>query len=246
MACYTHDPVLIKYIHNPETNMHTDQACNVFFLPKPLVIKPLRNIVKGDFVFAQFYGDWYKQCASNIWEDCAGVTLADGTDIFEHLRRNGIKGYDYFEKHMQGVEKAFWSMLRVSKQWRDDIVNFYKKHGYVDTFFGFRRSGYLRKNQIYNAPVQGTAFHCLLWSYCILNQIQKAEKWRTKLIGQIHDAILFDLCPEEEEHVKAVTKRVMSEDIRNEHKWLIVPLDVEIETSTINGAWGKMKEKWDD
>ena len=55
----------------------------------------------------------------------------------------------------------------------------------------------MTNNMIVNSPIQGTAFHCLLWSMIEINKFIKKEKLESKLIGQIHDEILVDTVPDE-------------------------------------------------
>ena len=57
------------------------------------------------------------------------------------------------------------------------------------------------RKQVSNFPVQGSAFHCLLW--CLI-QIQKQftrRKLRTRIIGQIHDSLILDIVSKEVETV---------------------------------------------
>jgi len=240
MACYTHDPVLIRYIKDKTSDMHRDQAMRIFQLPQEGVTDQLRGITKGDFVFAQFYGDWYRTCAENLWEDSKELTLHDGTPVHDHLSNCNIGTRAQFEKHIQAVENHFWDLLRVSRDWRESVIKFYKGKGHVDSFFGFRRSGYLRRNQIFNAPVQGTAFHCLLWSYNKLHEYIKTNKLESVLIGQIHDAIIIDVKPEEGDVIKKAMNQIMTKDIQGACPWLIVPLEVKITDGEINASWSTM------
>jgi DNA polymerase-1 len=242
MACYTHDPVLIKYINDPTTDMHRDQAMTIFMLDENQVTEPIRQIGKNGFVFPEWYGDYYKACAKSCWKE--GIILKTKDDILikDHLSKYNVKSYVQFEEHMKQVEKAFWDLFCVTKEWRDYEIDFYGRHGYVDSFFGFRRNGYLRRNQICNAPIQGSAFHCLLWSYIKLNRIRKEEGWKSKIILQVHDNIVFDLDLTEEKHIKAIVEKVMCKDIVEEHPWLIVPLEVKMEESFANGSWADVKK----
>jgi len=56
------------------------------------------------------------------------------------------------------------------------------------------------------------------------------------MMGQIHDELLYDLCPSEQDHIFEVTRRVMCEDIQ-QHSWLIVPLDIDIEITNVDTPW---------
>jgi DNA polymerase I len=241
MACYTGDPALIAYIMDPSKDMHRDLAMRIFKLAKKEITKPLRHIGKNDFVFPQFYGDWYETCAKSAWEDCDVLNTVSGVSVKEHLASTGISSLKAFMKHMQKVENDFWDMLKITKDWRRKIVKDYLKKGYVDTFFGFRRTGYLERNQIINTPVQGTAFHCLLWAYNRLDELFTKKEMQSKLIGQIHDSILVDTHLEEKERVWKLMKRVMEKEITETFDWLVVPLEVEIEATDVDRPWSTKK-----
>lgn len=242
MAMYSYDPVLIKYIHDPTTDMHRDQAEAIFALPEEEITSDIRHIGKNCFVFPQFYGDYYIACAKSCWEESKKLKTKSGVNVHDHLSKLGIKGPQTFELHMKEVEDRFWDTLRVTKEWRDSVVDFYQRKGYVETFFGFRRSGYLRRNQIVNMPVQATAFHLLLYSYIHLHNISKEKKWETYLLGQIHDELLYDLIPEEEEEVYNCTNDVMCKWPMEDFPWINVPLEIEFESTEIDGYWAEKKE----
>ena len=237
MACYSHDPNLIRYIEDPTTDMHRDQACQIFIVGPELITDTMRHASKNGFVFPEFYGDWFKACARYIWDMIEGQNMKDGTPVFQHLYDKGIKKFGDFENHMQQVESRFWKHLQVTKDWRDDVVDFYQRKGYVPTFFGFRRSGFLSRNQVVNAPVQGTAFHCLLWACNRLNRIRKEEKWISSFLGQIHDSLLTSVNQQERQHVLKTMHRVMVDELVVEHPWIIVPMEVEFESTGIRGCW---------
>lgn len=243
MACYTHDPMLISYILDAKSDMHRDQAMKIFKLPAKEVTKQIRHIGKNDFVFPEFYGDWYEMCAKAAWEDCNGLKTTSGVLLRDHLEDKRLTTLKGFMRHMQQVEEDFWDMLKVTKRWRKKVVNDYLDKGYVDTFFGFRRTGYLERNQIINTPVQGTAFHCLLWCYNRLTFLFKEMLLKSSIIGQIHDSILVDLVPKEKDVVCNLMREVMEKELTNKYRdWLIVPMEVEIECTEIDKSWNTKKE----
>lgn len=236
-ACYTHDPKLISYIHDPKTDMHRDQACEIFLLKKDQVNKDIRFYAKNGFVFPQFYGSTYKVCSANLWEVAKDLKTAQEVPLLEHLKKQRIKNYYNFVDHVQIVERDFWRKFSVFKEWQEKAINFYYKKGYIETIFGHRRGGFLSRNQIINTPIQGTAFHCLLWSLIQVNNLKKAEGWKTRLIGQIHDSLVIDLHPEEQDYVIPIIRRIMCEDLRKAVPEIIVPLEVEVDITEINGSW---------
>jgi len=204
-------------------------------LPKKSITKVLRHIAKNSAVFPWFYGSWYKQVAENIWKETLGLEISPGFLMQDHFRNKGIKTYWDFEKHIQDVEYSFWEKFKVAKVWRENHIQQYRKRGYVESFFGFRREGHLSNNIILNTDIQGTAFHCLLWSLPRISNFLK--DFKTDMLGQIHDAILYDLVPEELNEVVNGVRKIMCRDIRKEFDWLIVPLEVEFDITDVDGSW---------
>lgn len=243
-ACYHKDPVMLKYIHDPSSDLHRDTAMECFLLKEEEVIKPVRYCGKNMFVFPQFYGDYYKNCAMNLWKaiDSMGLKKVDGTPLKEHLRDKGIKSYQSFEKHIQDVEYRFWNeKFKVYAQWKEDWFAAYERRGYFDTLTGFRCGGVMGKNDVINYPVQGSAFHCLLWSLIQLVKWFKEEGFRSKIVGQIHDEITQSLHLEEFDHILSHEQKIMCEDIREAWPWIITPLTVEAEFGGVDESWYEKK-----
>ena len=68
-------------------------------------------------------------------------------------------------------------------------------------------------------------------SLILVNKWLLKNKMRSKIIGQIHDSIVFDIHSEEQDEVLQKTKQVMTEEIRELWKWIVVPLDVDVEVT---------------
>ena len=171
---------------------------------------------KNGFTFALFYGSYYK----NIHADLVG------------------RGYsDLSIMRVQQAEREFWKKYRVVKRFQEGLLESYKKNGYVEMMHGFRRGGFLTRNEVINSPIQGTAFHLLLWSIIRLTKIAKEEGWKSRLIGQIHDSILTDVDNEETSHVVATIQRVMTEDVLPEHPWIVIPLISEVTITDVDKPW---------
>lgn len=242
-ACNNKDPVLISYIKDKTKDMHRDSIMEILMLKKNQVTKMLRYYGKNGFVFPEFYGDYYVDCAKSIWKGIQKEETADGIPVLDHLRDKGIFDYLQFEEHVRGVERNFWyKKFKVYREWKERIWNQYQEQGYVDLLSGFRCSGLMDKKDVTNYPNQGPGFHCLLWS---LIQVQKRalkEKWNSKIIGQIHDQLVIDTDPNEIEYIVPIIKKIMCEDIVKHWPWIIVPLEVEIEVSEVDGNWYDKKE----
>ena len=259
-ACYHKDTTMLKYITNPASDMHADMAKELFIIDKFDKKDPyhytLRQAAKNGFVFPQFYGDYYKNCAENMactwgklprgkWQIGDGIKLNDGPfTLGDHLISKGINSLSAFEEHVKKIEKHFWSVRFAEyASWKDRWWTIYQKYGYIDTLTGFRCHGVMSKNACINYPVQGSAFHCLLWSFIEIDRIMQEEQWDTKIIGQIHDAIILDVHPDELEYIAQVIHRVTCEDLPKAWKWINIPLEVEMEICPIDGSWEK-KERY--
>jgi DNA polymerase-1 len=108
---------------------------------------------------------------------------------------------------------------------------------------GFNYQGVMKKNDVLNYPIQGSAFHCLLWSIIQGIKVQVKEKWKSRLVSQIHDAIVMDVHPDELEHVVKTMKRIMCEDIVKHWGWITVPLDVDVEIHNVNDSWADKPQR---
>jgi uracil-DNA glycosylase family 4 len=247
-ASHCKDPQLIKYITDPTTDMHRDVASDLFLLPLDQVTKPIRHVSKNGFVFPEFYGSYYKMVGPAIWKTVCRenfkVTLLDKEiSLLDWLKSKGITSEKEFTNHVQRVEDDFWNKrFKVYGQWKEQTIDSYCTSGYMDTPTGFRIHGPLRRNQISNYSIQGSSFHLLLWSLTRLNEIGKREGWKSKIVSQIHDSLIYDLYPPEKEHIIATIKRVMCEEVRAHWPWVLVPLDVEMECTDVDGSWFTKKK----
>jgi DNA polymerase I-like protein with 3'-5' exonuclease and polymerase domains len=259
-TCYHKDPTMMKYLKDPDSDMHGDMASQIFIIDdfdkkKHPEHKFLRNATKNSFVFPQFYGDYYANNAQGFcnswlhlpinrrWKAGVGVDMPEGKTIGDHLISKGIKGYQDFEDHMKKIENDFWSRrFYIYQKWKDSWVSAYQKRGWFDMYTGFRCSGIMKKNEVINYPVQGAAFHCLLWSFIQLDKILTGH-YKSRLIGQIHDAVILDVHPDELEEVAHIIKKVTCKDLPKAWPWIIVPLDVEADLCPVDGSWN-MKETY--
>jgi uracil-DNA glycosylase family 4 len=227
-ACNHKDPKMISYIKDPSSDMHRDMAREIFELDE--VSKIQRYLAKNKFVFPQFYGDYYVNSAKAVWKEA-----------HDQLK---FKTYEAFEKHMKKVEYDFWNnRFQVYNEWKNETWQEYQRKGYVDLLSGFRCRGLYTKNEVLNFPMQGPAFHCLLWSIIHVQEHLEKEKMDSLIIGQIHDSMVLDAVPDEVEDLKPAIKRIMCDDIREYWPWIIVPLDIEMDIAGIDEPWNKKQKE---
>ncbi len=243
-ACVHEDPVMIDYIHDPSSDMHRDMAQELFFIDdEKMVSKDARFIAKNNFVFAEFYGDWYESCAKGLWESMKAMDVMVGDDMLRrHLKRNKINDLEAFIRHVKKIEDYLWkSKFKVYSKWKKKHLANYERKGYFDIVTGFRCSGHMTRNQIFNRPIQGPAFHCLLWSLSRMQKHIEAKGMKSKIINEIHDSVVGDVHPDEFNSFCNILVDIMTVRIREKWKWIIVPLKVNIEATEINGSWDTKK-----
>jgi len=245
-ACQHKDPVLIKYIKDPETDMHRDQAMDCYKLPMKQVTKEIRYSAKNGFVFPEFYGSYWREVAPHLWDNIhlLKLTTTDGIPLMEHLKANKLTPFSRFQQHIKEMERYFWyEKLKVYTQWKEMFWREYLKKGYFHTMTGFTCSGLMRRNQVLNLPIQGPAFHCMLWTLIQVNRILKKSKMGPFIIGQIHDSIAFDNMEEAQaKDLRAIVDEVATKKLPAKWPWIIVPLKVEYEISKPDQPWS-MKEE---
>lgn len=121
-------------------------------------------------------------------------------------------------------------------QYMEDQKEFAREHGYAETIMGRRR--YLKdinaSNQIVrsaaernavNAPIQGSAADIIKLAMINIQNLLEERDYKSKMLLQVHDELVFDLQKEEAEELKPLIQKNME----NAYK-MSVPLDVEMGT----------------
>lgn len=260
--CYHKDPVMRKYLLDKSSDMHRDVAIQAFKLdPKLCPVDwwkddhtggKVRYSAKNKFTFPQFYGDYWKQCAKNLWEDIVRMDLktSQGVSLYDHLKSKGIKRLGNedkeptkgtFEFHIKEVEYDFWKRrFRVYDKWKKKWYDEFLKKGYFQMKTGFICRGLHNRKQVINYPVQGAAFHCLLWCLIELQKWLNENKMETLIVCQIHDSMILD-APEYEVHeVVAKLREIMKKELLEAWDWITIPLEVDISVTDTNW-WDTVK-----
>ena len=97
----------------------------------------------------------------------------------------------------------------------DDTINFAREHGYVQTLMGRKRwlrdinsanftvRGFAERNAI-NSPIQGTAADMIKLAMIKLHDEFKKRNFKSKMIMQVHDELVFDALKDEVDVIKPV------------------------------------------
>lgn len=236
-ASYHHDPQMIKYLQDPESDMHRDTACDMYIRKHDELTKDERSSIKSGYVFSSFYGASYKSCALTMWNNMPKYTK-------EHLANDcGIKTYDQWEAHVKKGDDIFWNQrFKVYNGWREKEWERYQKYGYVQSYTGFRCWGPMGYTEATNRCIQGSAFHILLKALQYDLRDIKEQGLKSVIIGQIHDAIIALVKEGEEDAIARIVYRNGVERVSKEFPWICVPLVIEADASAVDGSWAKMTE----
>ncbi len=239
-AAYNKDPNLITYLLDPDTDMHTDMACDLYKAKPEWITKSIRRNVKPA-TFGFFYGSYFKQVAPNMFECIQDVKFANGLSVMEHLKNEGIGTLAKFEKHVKGIEDKFWNdRFEIYKLWKLAVNENYRNDGEIWTFLGFRFIGYMDDKQGSNYPIQGTSFHLLMYALIILERWLLVNRYKTKIALEIHDSGIFD-GPDDEKIAVTTKFQEITTGLKYKFKWLEVSMSSEASVSKVNGNFAYMK-----
>jgi DNA polymerase-1 len=254
-GCYYKDETMLKYINDPSSDIHGFMASKLFkiknFDEKEPTHSYLRSAAKNGFVFPQLYGSWYKSCANNLinWGNIRENEFVSGKGVkignkylTDYLASKGIESYTDFESHIRTVENYFWkNIFKTGKQWQDNFWKEYQKNGVIYSYTGFAYSGVMSLNNVLNYPIQGDAFHVLLWSLIEADKALLRCKFKTRILTETHDSILLDVYPPELKQIINILRCIMCNDVKQHWKWIIVPLDIKAELCPIDKSWADKK-----
>ena len=129
---------------------------------------------------------------------------------------------------------AYYATYPKLKSYMANQVDFARENGYVQTVLGRRR--YLKdinsanmmvksgaERNAVNAPIQGSAADIIKIAMINIHKKLIDENWKSKMLLQVHDELVFDVHNSELEKIQPMIKHEMENAFKLE-----VPLDVEI------------------
>ena len=191
MAHMSQDPLMINAFQKGE-DIHTATASKIFEVPPEKVTKEQRGKAKT-----------------------ANFGIIYGISAFGLAQRMNIPRADA----KQLIDSYFNTYARV-RRYMDEMIQSGREKGYVETMLGRRRylrdilsrnavvRGFAERNAI-NAPIQGSAADIIKIAMIRIQEILYKNKYRTKMILQVHDELVFDVYKKELEEVKQMIIREM-------------------------------------
>jgi len=136
--------------------------------------------------------------------------------------------------------KSYFKKFPEIKDYMNATINFCRKSGYVNNIFGRRCyiTGINDKNYnvrnfqeraAINAPIQGSAADIMrLAMIKITSEFEKNPNYKTKMLLQIHDELVFETPQDELEKIVPIIKKNMLDASSSEHHQFTIPLTVDI------------------
>ena len=144
--------------------------------------------------------------------------------------------------------KSYFKKFPEIKDYMNTTINYCRKNGYVHNIFGRRChiTGINDKNYnvrnfqeraAINAPIQGSAADIMRLAMININEsIEEKSEYKTKMLLQIHDELVFESPKSELEKIVPIIKKNMSSVSSGEHHQLTIPLTVDINSGN---NWGE-------
>lgn len=186
VAAISGDPAMCEAFASG-TDIHTATASKVYGVATTDVTKEMRYKAKS-VNFGIIYGQGAFGLADNL-----GISRTEAKEII-----------DNYKKQFSSIQK-----------YMDEMVNFAREHGYVKTLMGRKRwlkdinsanftvRGYAERNAI-NSPIQGTAADMIKMAMIKIHHEFKARGFKSKMVLQVHDELVFDAFKDEAEIIKPV------------------------------------------
>jgi len=186
VAALSGDPVMCEAFRQNK-DVHTATAAKVYGVEEEAVTKEMRRKAKS-VNFGIIYGQGAFGLAENL-----GISRTEAKTII-----------DNYKKEFAGITR-----------YMDDMINFAREHGYVQTVMGRKRwlrdinssnftvRGYAERNAI-NSPIQGTAADMIKLAMVKVHEAFCQRGFKSKMILQVHDELVFDVVRDEVEIVRPV------------------------------------------
>jgi DNA polymerase-1 len=152
-----------------------------------------------------------------------------GISAFGLSQRLGIK-----RGEAKNIIDSYFTQYPKVKEYMDLSIEKARENSYVETIMGRKRKlndinsrnavvrGYAERNAI-NAPIQGSAADIIKLAMISVNDMLKEGNYKSKMLLQVHDELVFDIHKSELENLKILIKERMEAAL-----YISVPLEVEV------------------
>ena len=140
-------------------------------------------------------------------------------------------------KEAKALIEQYFNSYPGLKKWMDDTVNFARESGFVNTLMGRKRtlrdinanSSLSRSNaerMAINTPIQGTAADMIKVAMINIHHALNEGNFKTRMIMQVHDELVFDVFKPELEKVKPLIEEHMKKALPDLNVPILVGMGV--------------------
>jgi DNA polymerase-1 len=202
IAAISGDKNMIDAFRNKQ-DIHATTAARVYGIPLHEVTAEMRRNAKS-VNFGIIYGVSAFGLAANL-----GVSRTEAKELIDN----------------------YFAQYPAIKKYMENQIAYARSKGYVQTLLGRKRwlrdinssnsvvRGFAERNAI-NMPIQGTAADMIKLAMIRIHDAFKKNNYRSKMVLQVHDELVFDALKEEVEEIKPLILEKMK---------TALPLDVPIE-----------------
>ena len=189
-------------------DIHTATAAKVFNVAESEVTKEMRYKAKS-VNFGIIYGQGAFGLAENL-----GISRTEAKEIIDNYKKEFPSIQEYMDKTIQFAKtNGYVETLMGRKRWLKDIGS-----------ANFTLRSFAERNAI-NSPIQGTAADMIKIAMIKIQDEFKKRKFKSTMLLQVHDELVFDVLKEELEIVKPVILNCMQHALTLPND---VPTDAEI------------------
>jgi DNA polymerase-1 len=216
MCMFSHDPKMSEFFLTGE-DIHSGAAALVLNKPIEEVTPEERQLGKG-VNFLTAYGGGAQKLA----------------------RTTGID-----EEHARFVIDRYYHQFSGITKWKQDVIAYGRRHGYVETMSGRRRhlidlaspDNQLRaraERQAVNAVVQGSAAD--ICKQAMINVYKEFLPYKARILVQVHDELVVMVKEEQADELQSLLISAMGDGVSYEG----IPLKVSCHSA---GSWAEAKGK---
>jgi DNA polymerase-1 len=186
VAAISGDPAMSEAFRS-NTDIHTATAAKIYNVDEAAVTKEQRYKAKS-VNFGIIYGQGAFGLAANL-----GISRNEAKEIIDNYKKQ----------------------FTCIQQYMDNMIHFAQVNGYVQTLVGRKRwlkdinsanftiRGFAERNAI-NSPIQGTAADMIKLAMSKIHKTFKKQGFKSKMVLQVHDELVFDALREEAEEIKPI------------------------------------------
>ena len=211
MAAIANDATMIEAFRN-QADIHTITAAKVFVVEPENVTAEMRRTAK-----------------------MVNFGIIYGISAFGLSQRLGIP-----RTEAASIIEAYFREYPAIRDFMDLTIAEARENGFVETLSGRRRSfpdlnsanQNLRGNAeraAINTPIQGTAADMIKLAMIRIDELLRSANYRTRMLLQVHDELVFDLCVEEKAELVPKIVEIMRTALPLPHG---VPVEVEAGTGS--------------